>query len=247
MRIPPKTIRTGVLMVAAAAASACGTASSPSSGAAQAAAHPTGTHTLVGTFGIAAGECSTATAVPTGSWFEMLGRGGAVVKNSFGGCADASYTPLKPGTKGGLVTAAYEPSPTPAFSGSNAMADEIIEPVSFFGSNFSLSTQAADPQTGEAVPKPSITSTAGALSGNLEAMAAAYNGAYFNQGSPKPGGTYTGTTKAVSGTISCSGEYTVRWQSQIVGGAFNDYTGVWHLVGTFTPVAGTSLAKALGC
>lgn len=246
MRIPSSVTRIGVLVAVAALASACSSSSSSSSTAVSS-SKPSGTHVLVGTFDIAPGTCSSATAVPAGSWLQMLGHGAAVVKNSFGGCANADYTPLAPGTKGGLETGAYEPNPTPAFSGSNALADEITKPVSFFGSAFALSTQAIDPQTGKLVPKPSITSTDGTLSGNLEAIDVAYNGAYFNQGSPKPGGTYPGTTKPVSGTISCNGSYTLEWQSLIVGGAFNNYTGVWHLTGTFVPAGGTSLAKALGC
>lgn len=246
MRIPKRVMKIGVLVAVAAFASACSSSSSSSS-AAPSSSKPSGTHVLVGTFDVASGTCPSATSIPGGSWLQMLGHGGAVVKNSFGGCANADYTPLKPGTKGGLVTGAYEPNPTPAFSGSNALADEITKPVSFFGSNFAMSTQAIDPQTGKAVPKPSITSNAGTLSGNLEALDVAYNGAYFNQGSPKPGGTYPGTTKPVSGTISCNGTYTLQWQSLIVGGAFNNYTGVWHLTGTFVPASGTSLTKALGC
>jgi hypothetical protein len=55
----------------------------------------------------------------------MMGKGGALVKNSFGGCTNPDYTPLRPGTDGGLETDAYQPNPTPALSGSNALADAI--------------------------------------------------------------------------------------------------------------------------
>ncbi|MHB1712356.1 MAG: hypothetical protein ACYCV7_13305 [Acidimicrobiales bacterium] len=207
---------------------------------------PNGTHSLVGTFKITAGTCSSATATPSGSYLQMEGNGGAVVKNSFGGCANANYTPLKPGTKGGLVTGSYEPNPTPAFSGAKALADQIIQPASFFGSAFALSSQAVDPQTSTHVPPPSVTSDNGQLSGNLAALDVAYNSAYFNQGAPKPDGTYPGTTKALSGTISCGGTFSMQWQSLIVGGAFNNYTGIWHLSGIFVPASGT-VAHALGC
>jgi len=50
----------------------------------------------------------------------------------------------------------------------------------------------------------------------------------------------------VTGTITCSGAFTLTWQSQIVGGPFNDFTGHWNLSGTFKPAKGT-LAAALGC
>lgn len=206
---------------------------------------PAGTHMLMGTFKVTSGTCSSSTAAPTGSYLQILGNGGAVVKNSFGGCANPGYTPLKPGTKG-LTTGSYEPNPTPAFMGTNALADAIVQPANFFGSNFALSTQAMDPQTKAATPAPSLMSNAGHLTGNLSAMDIAYNTAYFNQGSPKPDGTYPGTTKAATGDISCTGDYTLSWQSLIIGGAFNNYTGVWHLTGTFVPSSG-SVAQALGC
>jgi hypothetical protein len=239
-------VRVGVLAAVAIAGAACSSSTSASS-AAPSSAKPTGVHVLVGTFELAPGTCPSATATPTGSWLQMVGKGDAVIKNSFGGCANPEYTPLSPGTKGGLTTGAFEPNPTPAFSGSNALADDIAKPVSFFGSNFAMSTQAVDPQTHDTVPAPSVTSHSGVLTGNLEAIDVAYNGAYFNQGSPKPGGTYPGTTKPVSGTIDCAGTYTLQWSSLIVGGAFNGYTGVWHLTGTFEPAGGKSLAGVLGC
>lgn len=229
-----KTRMVLLALVATVLVAAC-SSSLKSSPSASASSTPSGTHTLVGTFMPAAGVCTTASALPTGSYLEMLGGGGAVVKNSFGGCADAAYTPLKPGVQG-LKTGGYQPSPP----------DAIFAPTNFFGSNFTVNTPQVDSQTHTSVPAPSIVSDAGALSGNLEALVVAYNGAYFNQGAPKPGGAYTGTTKALTGSISCDGSFTMQWQSQIVGGAFNNFTGVWHLTGTFTPASGTA-AQALGC
>lgn len=248
--------RTGLLAVsvlAVGALAACGSSSHPS-------AAPTTTHStapapasatpraLVGTFEITAGACTSATATPTGSWLGMLGAGGAgFIKNPGGGCANADYTVLRPGVNGGLITGSYQPNPTPAFTASGgARADGIVMPATFYGSGFAMSTDPVDPQTHLHVPAPSVTDTAGRLTGNFEAVSVAYNSAYFNQGAPKPGGTYPGLTRAVSGTISCSGAYSLTWQSLIVGGAFNGFTGRWHLTGTFRPASGT-LAAALGC
>lgn len=215
----------------------CGSGSKSGAGrsAPEASAKPTGTHQLVGTFVPTAGVCSSPSAVPSGSYLQMLGGGGAVVKNSFGGCADAAYTPLKPGATG-LVTGSFQPSPP----------DAIFAPTNFFGSKFTLNTAPVDAQSNAKVPPPSIQSESGQLSGNLQALSVAYNGAHFNQGAPKPDGTLPGSTKALSGTISCDGSFTMQWQSQIVGGAFNNFTGVWHLAGRFVPASGTP-AKALGC
>jgi hypothetical protein len=38
-------------------------------------------------------------------------------------------------------------------------------------------------------------------------------------------GTYNADTKA----------YTLDWTSQIIGGPFNNFSGHWHLEGTFEP------------
>lgn len=234
-------LRTVALLgTAALAAAGCGSSSSKpaASGAPATAAsgsHPSGTHQLVGTFVPDAGQCSSATGVPSGSYLEMLGGGGAVVKNSFGGCTNPAYSPLKPGTKG-LVTGSYQPSPP----------DVILGPTNFFGSNFTVNTAEVDAQTKTKVPPPAIESNGGQLSGNLSAISVAYNGAYFNQGAPKPDGTMPGSTKALTGTISCDGSFTMQWQSQIVGGAFNNFTGIWHLSGHFQPASG-SISQAVGC
>ena len=80
-----------------------------------------------------------------------------------------------------------------------------------------------------------IIATAGELSGDVAAVSAFYAGEVFNQGSPKPDGSATGeTTPAPTGSIdTATGAYSLDWASQIVGGAFNDFTGVWHLEGSF--------------
>jgi len=40
----------------------------------------------------------------------------------------------------------------------------------------------------------------------------------------------------VSGTYdSKTKKFVLEWASQIVGGPFNDFTGVWHFEGTFEP------------
>lgn len=227
-----------LLAAAAMGLAACGSSSKPTASPAakpSGAGAPTGTHTLVGTFMPSAGTCASATSTPTGSYLEMLGQGGSIVKNSFGGCANAQYTPLKPGTEG-LKTGSYQPSPPNA----------IFQPANFFGSDFTVNTDQVDRQANTSVPPPSIVSNGGHLTGNMEAVDVAYNGAYFNQGAPKPGGGYPGSTKPLTGSISCSGSFEIQWQSQIVGGAFNNFTGVWHLSGTFIPSSG-SVASALGC
>jgi hypothetical protein len=198
---------------------------------------------LVGLFRVAPGAYS-AEAGATGSYFRMLNPGGTLngpdvnyIANSSSPASDQTYTPLSPGTQGGLVTGAYQPAPSPAFDGSgNALADNIIAPVGFFGVNFSAATETPDTQTSTAVPTPSITSDgSGNLAGNLQAFGASWNTQYFNQGSPKPDGTFPGLTAGPTGTYNSStGAYSLTWTSEIVGGPFNGFTGQWVLAGTFS-------------
>jgi hypothetical protein len=146
---------------------------------------------------------------------------------------DKDYTPLSPGTDGGLRTDAYQPPPSPAFgSGTSggALASAIIQPVPFFGVNFSVVTAQTDPQLGTRDPLPVITARGGTLTGEITAWAAQCNGQSFNQGTPKPGGTLPTPTTSLSGTYdAATGAFTLDWKSRIVGGPFNGFTGRWRL------------------
>jgi len=193
---------------------------------------------LVGTFGIDPGA-SDGTEV-TGSYFRMVQSGGTLadgpfVPNSDSSADDQTYTLLETGADGGLVAGDYQPDPDPAFDDAgNALADGIIQPTVFFGVGFSLATNEDDPQSGDAVDAVSITNEDGTLTGQTTAVSAAYSNQFFNQGAPKPDGSSPGETTAVSGTYDAeTGAYTLDWASQIVGGPFDGFTGVWHLEGTF--------------
>ncbi len=193
---------------------------------------------LVGTFGIDPG---TDGAEVTGSYFRMVQSGGTLadgpfVPNGDSTASDQTYTLLEPGTDGGLTTGAYQPGPDPLFDADgNALADAIIQPVTFFGVAFSITTSETDPETGDPVVEVSVTDADGTLSGQTTAVTAAYGGQEFNQGAPKPDGSLPGETTEVTGTYDAeTGAYTLDWSSQIVGGSFDGFTGVWHLEGTFT-------------
>ena len=196
---------------------------------------------LEGTFTITAGADPPGRV---GSYFRMILPGGTVnggfIPNSTSGASDKTYTYLSPGTDGGLVTGGYQPEPSPAFdSGGNSLAARIISPTAFNGRNFSAATSAIDPQTAAAVAAPAISDDgAGNLSGDLRAFGAAWNNGHFNQGSPKPDGSFPGLTAGPTGTYSAvTGAYTLDWTSLIVGGPFAGFTGKWHLEGTFVPFA----------
>jgi hypothetical protein len=220
-------LMTSATLVSAAAVSSAATGSAKST-------------SLVGTFKITAG--ANHSGAPTGTYFRMLVPKGTLngpdknyVSNPSSKATDKTYTLLGPGTKGGLETAAFQPAPTPAFDkDGNALAHSIIKPVGFDGINFSVETQNPDAQTKKAVKAPSIADTSGHLSGNLEAFSASWNDLFFNQGSPKPGGTFPAPTAGPTGSYNSStGVYTLTWTSLIVGGPFNGFTGQWHLTGKF--------------
>lgn len=198
-----------------------------------------GPEELVGLFGVDPGTCADG-AVTTGSYFRMVQAEGTVadgpfIENGDSGCGDKTWNPLLPGTDGGLRTGSYQRLPDPVFDATgNANAEAIVMPVRFFAVDFGVATNESDPQTGASTSTPAVTATGGELSGDLSAFAAAWNNQQFNQGSPKPDGSSPGNTAAVTGTFDeGTNHYTLDWTSQITGGPFNNFTGVWHLEGTF--------------
>ena len=197
---------------------------------------------LVGTFRLTPGTCQGGPV--KGSTFRMVlpsgNLSGPFVSNNDSACGDRTYTVLGPGTDGGLITGSHQPEPSPPFDGNgNSLARRIITPARFYGVSFSASTNPNDPQTGVAVPPPSVVLHAGGkLTGDLRAFAASWNRQEFNQGAPKPDGSMPGNTTAPSGTYdAATGAFTLTWASQIQGGPFDRFTGVWYLEGTFVPAA----------
>ena len=199
---------------------------------------------LVGTFRIAAGACDPVTRTVKGSWFRLIYPGGNTktgyfFENTASACYEKSYTVVSPGGQGGLATGTYQPGPRRAFAeNGDARAGAVIRPVPFATVDLSISTQATDPQTGHPVPAPSIVDAGGRLSGNLEAVSAAWRGIYMNQGSPKPGGRRPGLTTPVSGTYNArTHAFVLHWTSKIVGGPFTGFIADWHLIGRFAPTS----------
>ncbi len=190
---------------------------------------------LVGLFAMDPTSCDCDNI--SGSYFRMIQPDGDLVDGPFvpngdSPCADGSYSALAPGTDGGLRTDIQPTAPDPPFDDAgNGLASAIAEPVVFFGVDFALAID------GEATP-PIVTSAGGTLTGDMSAWSANYANLLFNQGAPKPDGSFPGLTAEVTGTIDPeTGVYVLEWSSQIIGGSFNDFTGVWHLEGTFTPAS----------
>lgn len=195
---------------------------------------------LVGTFEVEAAEC--ADGAPTaGSYFRMVLPGGTVDAGPFfpngdSTCADPTYSSLDPGTDGGLINGKFQPQPEPPFDDAgNGLADAITMPVKFSALAFAVSTNEVDPQSGTDVEPITIKANKkGALSGDTTAFSVAYGGQQFNQGAPKPDGSLPGASTELTGTYDKkTGEYSFEWVSQIVGGPFDTFTGVWHFEGTF--------------
>jgi hypothetical protein len=190
---------------------------------------------LLGMFDISEGACSGG-PVTAGSFFRMFDPGGGLVTNGSSPCGDKTFTPLSPGSDGGLSTTGFQPHPDPAFDGAgNGTNDKVTRPQPFYGTRFSTATNQKDPQTGVEVGPPKlVTDESGNLSGDLRAFSAAWQNQHFNQGAPKPDGSAPGQTAAPAGTLDhADGSYTLEWKSHIVGGPFDNFTGFWHLEGTF--------------
>lgn len=195
--------------------------------------------TLTGLLTLAAGDCAGGT--PTGSYFRMISPGGQpdagpFVKNGDSSCTDKNYSLLQPGSDGGLKLGEYQEFPDPAFDAAgNGLADRILKPVKFFAIDFALACQQTDVQTEAQASPPTLSADeSGAVTGTIACWQAAYNNAYYNQGAPKPDGSNPGfTSTGVTGTYDkATGKVVLEWASIIVGGAFNNFGGSWHLEGT---------------
>ncbi|MBJ8348181.1 hypothetical protein [Antrihabitans sp. YC2-6] len=203
---------------------------------------------LNGLFALSPGVCSGGAV--SGSFFRMIlptgDASGPFLSNSDSGCSDQSVTPLSAGSDGGLLSGSYQPQPAQAFDGSgNATSGSVTTPVRFYGVGFATATNPVDPQTGGGTALPQIFATGNVLSGDLSALGVTWNNQVFNQGSPKPGGGLPGKTSGIRGTIDpANGSFVIEWTSQIVGGPFNNFTGLWHLAGQYR--GGTALTPAAG-
>lgn len=192
---------------------------------------------LSGTLELASGKLERQRGRPvyTGTYFRMLlpGKTDQYFANPDSRAKDKTYTLMRPGTDGGLKLGRFQAPPRRAFSATgSALAKRITRPEKFASINFSISTAQVDAQSGAHVNAPSLVVHGNKLTGDLRAWTAEWNKIYFNQGSPKPNGSYPGLTRPVTGTYNRRTKaFTITWYSAIVGGPFNGFTGYWHLQG----------------
>lgn len=205
---------------------------------------------LVGLFRLTGGSCSGGRI--TGTYLQMILPSGTVngpyMSNADSPCSDQSFTPLAPGTDGGLSTAGYQAAPSPAFDSSgNARANRITAPAQYYGTAFATATNPTDPQTSQSVPVPTVTLRGSTLTADLRAFSVSWNRQYFNQGAPKPDGSTPGNTRIATGTYdAATHHFTLDWASQVQGGPFDKFTGKWHFEGTFVPASSTTSGAGTG-
>jgi hypothetical protein len=197
---------------------------------------------LVGTFRLEPGQCTSATAAPTGSYLEVTDAADAKeVDNPQSGCANRQFTLLAPGTDGGVVTGRFQPDPTPTFdSHGNSLAASIVAPVTFQGTMLGMATNADDEQDGPngppafGAPEASVRGTA--LTIDLRSLDVTYDGNPGTTCSTASGvGCWNLGSKSVTGTYQpATHHFSVGW---FVGETFTpagDSLTV-HLEGTFVP------------
>ena len=124
-----------------------------------------GAEPLVGLFKIDGGQCTTA-GVTSGSSFRMINPGGKLgegpfISNGDSSCGDKTYSPMSPGSDGGMRIGAYQPEVSPPFDASGHGATELIaKGTPFFAVRFAVATNQKDPQTGGNAPsRPSRSRT----------------------------------------------------------------------------------------
>ena len=149
-----------------------------------------------------------------------------------------TYTLLNPGTDGGLRTGGYQPAPTPAFNATgDALANRIIAPQRFAFIQYSAQTSPIDPQTGatcrrrRSACRPTASSAASCRPSRRSGTSRTSTSGRRSRTARSPG-----LTSPVSGTYNAETKaFTLEWTSQIVGGAFNNFSAAWHFEGTFEP------------
>jgi len=185
---------------------------------------------LDGTFKLAPGKFSGGKA--GGTYFRMIYPGGKkYFPNPDSAASDKTYILGTPGKDGGLATGRFQPHPDPAFDAKgNARANKIIKPGSFTGIRFSVATLKTDPQTKKTVAVTSATVNGRRITLRVPGFTAEWNKQFFNQGAPKADGSGSVATGAYNAKTK---HFVVTWTAKVTGGAFDNFSGFWHLEGTF--------------
>ncbi len=153
--------------------------------------------------------------IGAGSYIRMQLPSGGYFANPYSKDNNKTYTLIRSSKTGGITSGRAQKAPSPAFdSHGNSLATSIIEPTSFTGIDFGAITTVA----------PTFTLSGTKLTVSLRHLYAEWNKQSFLQGA-----IATGTYNAKNHS------YVLNWHTIVKGGAFDGYTGWWHLQGTFSP------------
>jgi hypothetical protein len=200
------------------------------------------TQNLIGTFKLQGGHCAASHGAPTGSFLVIVDSADSkTVANPAGGCANKYYTPLSPGTDGGLATGQFQEDPTPTFNAhGNSLAGAVIKPVSFLGTEFGMATNPDDVQDAPTGPPafspPKATLKGTKLSINLRSLNITYGGAPNSSCENDAGyGCWNLGSKAATGSYDPkTHQFVVQW---FVGETFTQLgdSMIVRFEGTFIP------------
>jgi hypothetical protein len=207
---------------------------------------------LIGTFKLAPGICEGASAageeggdIPLtggGSYFRMTDGSEKFLTNQSSPCNPFTFTPLYPGSQGGLLTdpdrmedpdnGLFQPRDDPPChpTTTGGTTDRIHQPQGFFGVNWGSATQAEviPGATGLAsIPTIVWDTTNDTLSGDLSAFGMCWSNLFFAQGDPRPTGL-----PPVSGTgqeNECAEPQPRGLSPAPVTGTYNPATGAYTL------------------
>jgi hypothetical protein len=201
---------------------------------------------LIGLFKLTPGQCTTSKARPTGSYLIAISASQSkAARNPKAGCADADYTPLVPGTDGGLITGQFQGQPSPTFDAHrNSLATRIVKPTSFGPFRFGFATSARDEQdapAGEpAFPAPVAIATGSTLNIDLRSLVVTYAGQPGSNCAKSYGlGCWELGSKSASGTYDATTHrFVIDW---FAGESFTPKADSMevHLEGTFVPRSST--------
>ena len=212
---------------------------------------------LNGLLTINAGSYDTDTLTYTGgAYFSMSGT------HAIGDSYDTATAVISPGSDGGILLGSYQnfvlnpDEPHPAGWQGDINGDGVPDgaagggygavpvsegglasPFSFFKTNTYIGTNPVSYQSGDNHLAPTAELDMASCVANicnfsidLSSWEVMWNGSAFEQG-PRP--SNTGNFELAMGTYDLdTKQYTLIWQSQIKGGAFDGVVGTWYLEGT---------------
>jgi hypothetical protein len=195
-----------------------------------------------GLFAPTAGSCTTSDARPSGSYLIVISAAAdKAVKNPKSRCANHDYTPLRPGTDGGLALGRFQSLPNPVFDAKrNSTAGKVFAPVDFGAFAIGFATTPRDeqdaPSGAPTYPVPAATVSGSTLNVDLRSLVVTYAGPPNSTCRQSSGlGCWELGSRSATGTYdAATRHFVLDW---FAGQSFTpkgDSVEV-HLEGTFVP------------